>query len=152
MTVEFTCYLFFLRYITSKLHLTRGILLTILLYIALSLLNFFFIQGASIFNTYTYILGSVLVVVLCVVYFNFLFRFARPGKLTAEPVFWIVTGLLFYYTCSLFVFGITNFVTRIPTRYYALMVFIGDFLNILLSILFSIGFLCKINFQKLLRW
>jgi hypothetical protein len=59
--------------------------------------------------------------------------------------------LLFSFTFSLPLFGITNFVAKIPNHFNKILIFMIDFMNIMLYLLFTIGFLCRIDIQKLLR-
>ncbi len=147
---EFGFYMFFLRTLINNFYKGQIILVTIIVYLALSLINIFFIQGLNVFHTYTYILGDLIIVTFCIIYFNFFVRFTKIKNLFREPVFWIVTGLLFSYAFSLPLFGISNFVTSVPPRYRHIMEFAINFMNILLYLLFTIGFLCKINSRKLL--
>ncbi len=148
---EFIFYFFFLRSIINHFYTKKIILYAIIVYLILALLNIFFIQGKNTFHTYTYILGSLFIVILCIVYFNFLFRFTKSESLVRDPLFWIVTGLLFSFTFSLPVLGINNFVIKMPSRFYRILGFMIDFMNISLYLLFTIGFLCRINIRKLLR-
>ena len=147
---EFGFYLFFLRMLIGRYYKSKIILITILTYLLLTLFNIFFIQGLEVFHTYTYILGSLVIVTLCIIYFNYFVRFTITRNLFREPIFWIVTGLLFSYAFSLPLVGITNFVTSVPQRYQHILEFAINFMNILLYLLFTIGFLCKINILKLL--
>ena len=149
--VEFAFYLFFLRFIIYQFNKSNIILYSILAYLALIIINIFFIQGRNLFHTYTYILGSLFIVILCIIYLNFLFRYTKASNLISMPVFWLVSGLLFSFTFSLPVFGIINFVAKIPTHFERILRFMVDFMNIMLYLLFTIGFLCRINIRKLLR-
>ncbi len=147
---EFGFYMLFLRMLINEYYKGPLILVTIFLYLLLTLVNIFFIQGINVFHTYTFILGDLIIVTFCVVYFNYFVRYTKVRNLFKEPVFWIVTGLLFSNAFSLPLVGITNFVTSIPERYQRILEFAINFMNILLYLLFTIGFLCKINSRKLL--
>jgi hypothetical protein len=147
---EFLFYLFFFRSVFSSSRMKKIILIAIVSYFICDLVDIFFIQKGS-FHSYTYVLGCTLVVIFSITYFNFLFRFPETGSLAKNPFFWIGIGLLFYYTCTLPRYGLQNFITNIAPYYDNLLTLIGDLLNIVLYSLFSIGFLCKINFRKLLR-
>jgi hypothetical protein len=147
---EFAFYMFFLRMLIGAFYKGKLILITILVYLALTLLNIFLIQGINTFHTYTYILGDLIIVTLCIIYFNYFVRFTKSKNLFREPVFWIVTGLLFSYAFSLPLFGISNFATSVPARYLHVLEFAINFMNIMLYLLFTIGFICKINILKLL--
>jgi len=146
---EFGFYLFFFTYIVKR-KTRRSLFFIIPLYLIITLLNIFFFQGKTGFHTYTYMLGCVLVVIFSISYFFFLFRFPVTGSLIKNPFFWIGIGLLFYYTCTVSLYGLQNFITDTMTYYDRVLTIAGDLLNVLLYTLFSIGFLCKINIRKLL--
>jgi hypothetical protein len=148
---EFIYYLYFFTYLFNSPTIKKSILLVIVLYLGFTILNIFLLQGKNTFHSHTYVLGCILIVVASIAYFYFLFRFPETGSLTRNPFFWIATGLMFYYTCTFSLYGLENFITE-KMRYYNKVLFlITDLLNILLYTLFTIGFLCKINFRKLLR-
>jgi hypothetical protein len=147
---EFGFYLFFFRALFSGQFIKKIILVIIIFYLVITPVNIFFIQGLYTFHSYTYVLGSTLVVVFSIRYFYFLFRYPDASSLTKNTFFWISTGLMFYYICAIPQYGLENFITKKIGYYNKVLFFIGDLLNILLYTLFSIGFLCKINFRKLL--
>jgi len=145
---EFIFYLFFFRSILAGKKMKRLILIIMIIYCVCGLLNILFLQKGA-FHTYTYVLGCMLVAIFSIVYFYFLFRFPETGSLAKNPFFWIGIGLLFYYTCTFSLYGLDNFITNSMHFYNRILRRTGDLLNVLLYTLFSIGFLCKINFRKL---
>lgn len=148
---EFLFYLFFFRTIIANHFIKKIILFIIVIYFIFAVTNILLIQGKNDFISYAYILGCTLMVVFSIYYFYFLFRFPETTSLTKNSFFWITTGLLFYYTCSFSRYGLENLIAKTLMHYARILAFAGDLLNILLYTLFSIGFLCKINFRKLLR-
>lgn len=148
---EFIFYLVFFWYIFKSMAVKKVLFIVITVYLACALLNIFFFQGVKGFHSYTYILGCMLIVIFSITYFYLLFRLPESISLLRNPNFWIVTALMFYYTCSFSLYGLTNFFIQKIGSYGKLLIFIGDLLNDLLYGLFIIGFLCRINFRKLLR-
>jgi len=148
---EFLFYLSFFRTLFTDPSVKKIVLGVILVYFLIAFVNITFIQGKESFQSHSYVLGCTLIVVSCIYYFYLLFRFPETGDLARNPNFWIVSGLMFYYTCTFSLYGMQNFITEKMTRYYPIIQFAEDLLNILLYTLFSIGFLCQINFRKLLR-
>jgi hypothetical protein len=145
---EFIFYLFFFWSVFTGSRMKKIILAVIIFYILCAVLNINFIQK-GVFHSYTYNLGSMLIVIFSITYFYFLFRFPEKNSLTKNPFFWIGIALLFYYTCTFFIYGLQNFITITIKNYNTILTRIEDFLNIVLYTLFSIGFLCKIKFRKL---
>jgi len=147
---EFVFYLFFFWLICRGRKVKRMNFLIMICYLVITLINIFFYQGRHDFHSYTYILGCILVVVNAIQYFYFLFRLPESVSLARNPFFWIAIGLMFYYTCTFSLYGLTNFI--IENGYYnKLFTTIGDILNILLYSLYIIAFLCSINLRRLLQ-
>jgi len=147
---EFIFYLFFFRSVFSSSRMKKIIFIAIIAYLVCALVNISFVQKGN-FHSYTYVLGCILVAIFSIAYFYFLFRFPDSGSLVKNPFFWVGIALLFYYTCTIPVYGMQNFITVTVKHYNTMLTRIEDFLNVLLYTLFSIGFLCKINFRKLLE-
>jgi len=146
---EFMFYIIFFMYLFPGANTKKKMILVMLLYFIITVLNIFFFQGRKVFHTYTYMLGCLIVVVLAILYFYYLLRFPETGTLTRNPYFWIVAGLMFFYTCTFTLFGLNNFIANTIRQYTENLFIIQDILNILLYTSFTIGFLCKINIRKL---
>jgi hypothetical protein len=145
---NFSFYLFLLREIISNPKLKKANLITIIIYAVYAIINFFYIQGPDVWNSMSYSLGCLLVVAFCIYFFLELFRKPKLTKLTSEPAFWIVSGLLFFYACSFPFLGLNNLVQHTPLGTRMTLNTILTVLNILLYILFSIAFLCQYNFRR----
>lgn len=145
---EFCFYFFFFHSILKEYVKKNIICLIILLYVVLALINIFLVQGKYNFHTYTYILGCMICIILSITYFYFLFKYSKVNNLTKDPVFWISAALLLYYSCTLPVYGIINFLTNLAVPFYKGFIFIIEFMNIVLYLLFTIGFLCRISIKK----
>ncbi len=147
---EFIFYIIFFRYIFQNPQAKKATLIVALLYFVIGAVNIVFYQGKDSFHTYTYMLGSIIIVVFSILYFNFLFRLPDSGKLTKNPYFWIVIGLMFFETCTFTVYGLNNFIAKTMRQYDWVLRFVSDFLNVSLYSLFTIGFLCRQNIRKYL--
>jgi hypothetical protein len=146
---EFIFYLFFFRALFDSPKIKRIIFIVIICYFICTLVNILFFQGRSTFHTYTYLLGCTLMVIFSIVYFNLLLRVPETGSLIKNPFFWIVAGLLVFYTCNFTLSGLDNYIAKTIKYYTKFLFLITDLLNTLLYTLFTIGFLCKMNFRKL---
>jgi hypothetical protein len=148
---EFLFYMIFFMSLFPSPIAKKRLLLGMAAYFVITFINIFYFQGRKEFHTYTYMLGCLIVVILCIFYFFYLFRFPESGRLTRNPYFWIVTGLMFFYTCTFTLFGLNNFIAKTIRQYTENLFLLQDILNMLLYTSFSIGFLCRLNIQKLLR-
>lgn len=145
---NFSSYLFILREIISDRAFKKISLYAIVSYVAYTLINMFYIQGLNVWNSMSYTLGCLLIVSFCIYYFLELFRKPKSTRLTKEPAFWIVSGLLFFYCCSFPFLGLNNLLNDAPMVLMNNLRSILAVLNVLLYTLFSIAFLCRYNFRR----
>lgn len=148
---EFVFYIVFFMYLFPGSATKKKMGVVLVIYFVVTAINIFFFQGRKVFHTYTYMLGCLIVVILSISYFYYLLRFPETGTLAKNPYFWIVAGLMFFYTCTFALFGLNNFIAETIRQYTANLFIIQDILNMLLYTSFTIGFLCKVNTRKLFR-
>jgi hypothetical protein len=114
-------------------------------YILLVLINSIFIEKFTVFDSYTYTTGSIVIICLTMVYFFELFRTPRSVNLLREPPFWIATALLFFNASSLPFFSIINYLgeksTTLANSIYDIILVI----NIFQYSLLTIAYLCRIK-------
>jgi hypothetical protein len=108
-----------------------------------------FFEGFLFFNIYSFCFGSILIVLCCLLYFMWLFTSNELINYFALPMFWISTGILFFYVgnlvqVSLMRYIITNHLDPAGSIYRFIMVT----LNIILSGAFIAGFLCNRPWKK----
>lgn len=120
----------------------------LLVYLLLSLANFFLVQKTIVFNTMTYSLGCLLIVSACIYYFWELFQSRYSVSLLRQPPFWICSGLLFYYTCSFPLQSLQNFIHALPNVILQNLLIIFILLNCFLYLSFTIAYLCRLKIRK----
>lgn len=147
ISFEFCFYLFTLLRIISNKRARKTVGVFFGLFLLFALYNFFFGQMKA-FNSRTYLVGALLVVASCIYYFFELFHLTQSVNLTRQSAFWICTGLLFFYACTLPFFGLVSFYNKAPHIIIANMRSIIYVLNILLYSFFTIGFLCGTRIRK----
>jgi hypothetical protein len=146
-----TAVLFYLNVVREECHSPKAkkvILWAMIMYAIVSLSNIFFVQKIHVFHTMTYSLGCLVIVVTSLYYFYELFQVPRSIDLKREPSFWIVSGLVFYYVCTLPILGAFNYLYTFPDVISTSIEQIITILNVLLYSLFAIAFLCRINFKR----
>ena len=126
----------------------RIIIICAIVYTIVALTNIFFIHGMHVFHTMTWSVGSFLIIIFCVYFFYELFTRPYFINLRREPGFWIVTGLLFFNACALPFSGLANYIYQFSPVLIRSFYWMLSFLNVLLYLLFTIAFLCRINFQR----
>jgi hypothetical protein len=134
--------------IVSKL-VKKIIYIIMLLFTVFVAINLIFIQKIYTWNSVSFAIGSLLVVASSIYYFLELFKRPNSVNLVKEPAFWICSGLLFFYCCSFPLLGLNNFFINAPIIVRQNIGVILMLLNVMYYILFTIAFLCRINFRKL---
>lgn len=148
IVVEFVFYLYVLRSVIYSPSVKSKMNWIIFFFILLSVTNLIISLKFENFQSITYAMGSLLVVIYCVFYFYELFNLPEFVDLLREPSFWIVSGLLFYYTCTYPVTGMINHLNRIPRLSYSTLEFLFTWTNVLLYLIFTIAFICRIRIPK----
>ncbi len=145
---EFVFYLFLFIQAIQKARAKKVILYTIIGYFIFSIINICIIQGLNNFHTISYSIGCLITVAVCIYYFFELFQLTRSVNLLRDPYFWIASGLLFYYSCSLPIIGLNNLFSNFPRVIIVNLGTIVSVLNVLLYSLFTIAFLCRFRIRK----
>jgi len=146
--LTFIYYMYIIHQILRSGWVKRIIVICMIVYPVIALVNIFFIQGPHVFHTMTYSVGSLLTIIFCVYFFYELFRIPHSISLKKHPGFWIVTGLLFFNACTLPFIGLANYIYQFSPILINYLQSILSFLNVLLYLLFTIAFLCRISFQR----
>lgn len=141
-TFEIVFYLFILGRTQSSKRISRIIYTLIPIFIAFATINIEFIQGRGIFHTISFSVGCLLIVFFSILYFLDLLRSPKNEPLLTNPVFWICSGLLFFYICGFPLFGLVNIWANLAPILIKNLDTIITILNIFLYSLFTIAFIC----------
>jgi len=149
LLVAFSFY-FLLFYKSAEINKFKQLVVVFFsVYILFALADMIFINGLFYFNTYSSGLGSILIILSSLLYFMRLFTSEKVMNYFRIPMFWIATGLLFFFTGSLVQnslirYFIANHIDPNGSLYYFIMVT----LNIFLHSAFIISFLCNQVWKK----
>ncbi|WP_431213185.1 hypothetical protein ACQ86N_47525 [Puia sp. P3] len=100
------------------------------------------------FHTMSYCLGCLLIVCACIYYFWELFQQKSSVDLIHQPAFWVCSGLLFFYSCTFPLYGLTKLMESLPKVILVNLFNIFILLNIFLYLSFTIAFLCRLKTRK----
>jgi hypothetical protein len=139
--IEFIFYMLLVSQFIKSRKFKKIIAWGSILYAIVSIGNILFFQGMENFHTVTYSLGCLVIVIICVYYFLELFNIPRSVKLSADPAFWICSGLLFFYCCGFPLYAFLNFWASFKWMRKS-FTDIVDILNIFLYTMFILAFLC----------
>lgn len=101
-------------------------------------------QPLAVFQTISFIGGGIMLLSCAVIFYMNEYRSTSTQKLTANPHFWISTGLLIYYTLNLPFIGLYNFLFKaspIISKSYFLVCVIGS--SLILSSFMIKAFVCQ---------
>jgi hypothetical protein len=143
-TIGFYFFIFYKIFESKKIK--KIVFTSFIIYLLLFVCDITFINGLFYFNIYSYCLGSILIVFCCLLYFMRLFTSDMLINYFKIPMFWIATGLLFYYSGNVVQYSLMWYIIdhELDFIYYPLMVL----LNIVLYTAFSISFLCNQVWRK----
>jgi hypothetical protein len=153
--LEFCFYFLVLSLVIINVKIRRTLIILIVLFAFFAFINLFFIQkkiGPSALNNS---IGSLITVIACIYFFMELFQKKEAQSLARLPAFWIVSGIFFNTILSYPAFAMDSFMETMDKsnhQKYAVIINNLDLLyNIILvltSILYMIGFLCRIKIRK----
>lgn len=145
MAVEFIFFfgVFFKSFQSKRLKkLTVALSTAFLIFTALSFLSVFKKDGFFVMNSTVYMLGSLLTILLCLLFFVSLFKSEGIINYFQIPMFWIATGILFYFVGNFIYLGFIDYIiANNLDKEGAIYRFITFTLSLLLYTLFTIGFL-----------
>jgi len=126
----------------------RLILLSIPLYLVVTLLIILHLQTFSEFNSYTRLMKDVLIACWALLYYREVFTGLRVIRLHKEPMFWISTGLFFYSLGSFFSDGFMDYLLGLSYKMAHMLYYINVFLGLLLNVTFLIAFMFSKNHSR----
>jgi hypothetical protein len=144
--IEFFFYSYFFSRVIVHPKQKQIIQISTLIYLGLATVNIFFIQGFKTFHTYTYSIGSIMIVVWCYLYLRQLLQRAEEMQLLRNPLLWITTGLLFFYLgFFLYMNALEYILVTYADKQGQYFHILGNVLNTLLYGCFLIAMLCSSN-------
>jgi len=137
--LEFFCITWFFS-IVLKGFLPRQVFVwTVIGFTALSVLNSLFLQDVNTFNTYARSLEGVLVVILCLVWCYRTLSEMKIQRLEQDPVFWVNTGFLLYFSGNVLLFAFSNYILPLQKSLNLYVWAFHGLLNMLLNAFIALG-------------
>lgn len=145
---EFTYLTWFFKLVITGRRAQKFIAVVYPLLPSACLLNIFFIQGLHSFHTYTYALGSICMVGMSILYLIQLFRSDNMINPVQLYTFWVTCAIIFFFTTSVSIIGIFNYVAVLSKPMVKLSQSILLIVDCIFYLLFIIAFICRNRFQK----
>lgn len=137
--VEFTTIMLFYKEVFRNSIKGKWFIIMIGSFIALCLINVFYIQNWFVFNTYPRALQSVLIMCACLYYYYKITHESLYTQIEKSPVFWINNGFFIYFSGSFLLFMLSNYILSMNREINMIFWMLHGCLSILLYILIAIG-------------
>lgn len=106
------------------------------------LFEIIFLSGIARFNAYSTAIESLIIIAYALIFFYKTLKELKIRHLEQEPLFWLSTGVLLYFSSSFFIFLFTNYVSS-SNRVLFIIWGIHAIFNILLNVFYSIAIWVK---------
>jgi hypothetical protein len=124
------------------------ILIPIILFEIFSLINVIFIQDLFEFPSLTGSIGAMILFLFSVAFFTKVMTEAKILKLSEEPLIWINTAVLIYYTGNFIFYALLNYAYSYSREFALLTGKFFSYVNLLFYLLITIGFY-KVKLKKM---
>ncbi len=143
--LEFSFYTWLYLSILEKDKKKKNIRIFYVIYLLLTLINIFTLQGIVYFDSYSYITGCCLMVYCTYVYFKQILLSFSEGNILKNPFFWINTGVLIFYAGDGLLMAFFEYFlqTKNFPAFRSTFIFFNNFLNIILYSCLTIAFFYK---------
>jgi hypothetical protein len=136
---EYGCLALVYYYLFNSKIIKRVLLGSIVLVAVFAIADPIFIENIASMNTIPRFINSILLIVLSMLFFYKIFIDMKIFPLGSHPMFWINTGILIYFSGTLFLFIFSNSLMEQSDQTYWESWIIHSILNILLNLFFAIG-------------
>ncbi len=139
---------FFFKQILNGFIKPAWIMAIIVMYEMYCIINPVFVQGLFQYPSITGSIGALLLFLFSVAYFVKVMVEAKIKKLSAEPLIWINSAFLIYYTVGFFYHSLYNLRTTasMEVAHFAIKFF--ALLNLLFYFIISVAFILTVNFKR----
>ena len=141
--LEYIILALFFREIIANATVKRLLTYSIPLFIFVAILFTLFIQKLDQSNSGIITLESVIMIFLSLFFLREVLLLQQATVLHKFPLFWIIVGLLFYFTGNLVIEGMLNYVIIHSMQLAKRIYYIGHIFKYLLFISFTIGAFCN---------
>lgn len=141
--IEFVFYSFLFSQYLATFWLKKIVQVFIPFYIIAVLINQIFVQGFFTFHSYTFVIGSMFMVIFVSFGFFDLLKYLNEIPLYKKPFFWFCVGIFFFYLGGTILNVYFDYLRKINENDFKFFYkTINNSLNVILYLCFSASFLC----------
>ncbi|MGZ5135217.1 MAG: hypothetical protein ACXWCG_08705, partial [Flavitalea sp.] len=138
--IEFGFYFYIFHRTITSVQLQKVIIWFSFLYFPFAIINVFLIQGIDHFHTNSFLVGSVFLIFLAGAYLRQLLINIEMYNPLRESMFWITTGVLFFYIGSFFYLGFFEYIQQFYPALINIFSQVVNILNVILYCMYIIAF------------
>lgn len=135
-------------YSMENMVIRRIILISIPLFMTVSVWLTAFVQPLSVNNSYSVIIESILIMLWTLVFIRETIMLQRESRLQRFPMFWISIGFLFYFVGGMFVEGLLNYMLNYSMELARQTYKMSFIFKYLLFVLLMVGASCRFLFRQ----
>jgi hypothetical protein len=110
--VLYFCYAWIYRELSSDPRLKKAIVISAAVFLLLSITNTIFYEHILQFPSNIFMIACVAIVILSLLIYRQMFNYPIEESLFRQPVFWLNTATLFFYTTTFFLLSFINYFIR----------------------------------------
>jgi hypothetical protein len=127
-------------YIFFESLLKKAVIVVTIAAFLIAIANVFFVQGIKEYPSISNTALSIMAILFSLVYFYQLFTRQEFVQIQKEGFFWINSGIIFYYSITIFMFMLRKQLYLAHQQDYYM---INNITNIIANLIFAVGLLCK---------
>jgi hypothetical protein len=144
--VEYVLLILLYRYFIVNATAKKIFAVSIPVFVAASIIFSIFIQPPVVNNSYITIAESIIIIFVSLLFLREILLLQQIKVLHQFPMFWISVAILFYYTGTLIIEGMLNYLISHSLELARRVYRMSYFMKYLLFILFIIGAFCERHF------
>lgn len=149
--LETLLFLYFFTLVFKNPKFTRISTILSAIFIVWGILNTLFFQEFDLFQSYSFIFGSMLIIGCCTYFFYLLFvdeSIFKNQSLKSFPPFWIITFVLFFYACSFLFFASVRLMNESNFGLLGQIYSLIKVLGVLMYLVMGLAFYAPYIFRK----
>ncbi len=105
-----------------------------------------FISSNEAYNSYPRLASGLIFIILSLLFFNKLMREQKIQRILSYPIFYLNTGILLYFSCSIFIVIFSNYFLNLSNEAQIALWSFHSIINFICYVIFAVGFLkCKLR-------
>ena len=142
-TIQVVYYLFLVQSNIQSRSAKRGIVYTVVLFLLVALVNYFFIQDVyTELASFTFTMGCLAITIWVAYFFYELLQSDEIENYLNYPFFWIALGLFIFYVCNIQYMSVYNYLAVNYKKIFSAYFKIIELLDYMMYSFFIIGMLC----------